>query len=131
MDPSALSFPRQTGSEGRLLTEHSEDGRRGGPAGAVATLGPAVVRASIGAGGCREQEAAAGTFEKQGSVQVPGEAGVRRQAQATPAAQCHRLPFCHLRCWADEETGRWQKREKGGLSSLHICSSLPQPPFPT
>lgn len=106
-DPSGLIRPPQDrqGPVGRLLTEHREDGRRGGPAGAVAVLGATVVGASIGAGGRGDQEAAAGPLEKQGSVPVPGEADVRRWAQATPAAQRHHLPFHHLCCWADEQAG--------------------------
>lgn len=46
------------------LTKHSEDGRRGGAAGAGASLCHAVVRASISAGGCRQQKVAAGSLEK-------------------------------------------------------------------
>ena len=90
---------------GVLLTEHSEDGRQGRPAGAVTILRPTVVGASVSAGGRREQEAAAGSLEKQRSIQVPGEADVRCLAQAAPAAQRHRLPFHHFCCWADEKAG--------------------------
>lgn len=78
--------PHSRHSQVKLLTEHSEDGRRRGAAGAVAILGAAVVRTGIGAGGSGEQEAAAGSLEEQGPIQIPGEAGVRPQAEAAPAA---------------------------------------------
>lgn len=114
LDPSGLTQPPQDRqARGRLLTEHGEDGGRGGPAGAVTVLDAAVVRAGIGAGGRREHEAAAGPLAKQGPVPVPGETRVGRQAQAAPAAQGHRLPFHHFCCWAEEQAGCWEAGREG------------------
>lgn len=53
-----------SGQQPGQLTEHSEDSRQGGAAGAGASLHSTVVRASISAGGHRKQEAAAGSLEK-------------------------------------------------------------------